>query len=301
MRPSRLLALTAVAAASLVILGAAPSIGPEHSATAEVRRIQAHFDSVLAELAARPVAQLGAERIGRRATLIRELRTYRDRGVFPHNYDFPGRAVPYFVDRETGTLCAVANLLAFTGRRDIVDRVARADNNVRVAQLASDTAFARWLGVSGLTLAEAARIQVPYMGPPPDQGPLSSAQPSRNTAFLIVAPLAVGGSALSSIWNARGNADGHTRVGNTLGLVSGVLSLAVSATSAGKNGVPMVATVGGAAIGSLSIALSTRSIFRRHDIANARRELERTRLASVSVAPVVPSGGGAGMSVALRF
>jgi hypothetical protein len=302
MRTSGLLALTAVAAASLATLGAAAPTRTVHTRAAEVRRIRSHFDSVLVELAARPVATLGTERLARRATLIRALRDYRDRGVFPHNYDFPGRAVPYFVDRQTGTLCAVANLLAFTGRRDIVDRVGRADNNVRVAQLAGDTALLRWLDSNGLTLGEAARIQMPYMVSPPGQAPLSSAQRSRNTAFLIVAPLAIGGSAVSSIWNARGNSDGHRRFANALGLVSGTLTLAVSATSAGKDGIPMAVTAAGAALGSLSIALSTRGIMRHRQLASTPQKPEQPPVAEVSLAPMMPlNGGGAGMTLSLRF
>ena len=73
-------------------------------------------------------------------------------------------AVPYFVDRKTGTLCAVGFLLASTGRADIVDRVAGVNNNVYVAELAGDTAFTAWLVEQGITLDEAARIQVPYWG-----------------------------------------------------------------------------------------------------------------------------------------
>lgn len=297
MRPSRLLALTAVAAASLAALGAARPTGPEHSAALEVRRIRIHFDSVLAELAARPVAELGAERIARRTALLAELRDYRDRGVFPHNYDFPGRAVPYFVDRKTGTLCAVAHLLAFTGRRDVVDRVARAENNVRVARLGTDTAFTGWLDANGLTLGEAARIQVPYI-----DRPVSPAEQARNTAFLIVAPIAVGGSALTSLWNSTGNSDGHRRAGNTLGLVSGVLTLAVGATSAGKDGVPMAATAASAALGSLSIALSTRGIMRHRQIASVPPKPEQRGAAEVSLAPTLPlDGSRAGMTLSLRF
>jgi len=187
-----------LAAASLATIGVAAVAGTSRSAVAadtrntEVGRIRSHFDSVLTELASRSVAELGAERITRRTALINALRDYRDRGVFPHNYDFPGRAVPYFVDRKTGTLCAVANLLAYSGRWDIVDRVAHADNNVRVAQLAGDTAFVRWLDTNGLTLAEAARIQMPYM-----TGSTTSAQDARNRTFFIVAPVAVGGSVVS--------------------------------------------------------------------------------------------------------
>jgi hypothetical protein len=292
------------ATAFLATVGVAGMADTSRSAAAadtrdtEVARIRSHFDSVLTELASQPAVELDVQQAARRATLIRALRDYRDRGVFPHNYDFPGRAVPYFVDRKTGTLCAVANLLAYSGRWDIVDRVAHADNNVRVAQLAGDTAFTHWLDANGLTLAEAARIQMPYMG-----GAITTpAQDARNRTFFIVAPVAVGGAVASSVWNAWGNADGHRRAGNVVGLVSGALSIALSATSAGKDGVPAAATATGAALGGLSIALGTRGLVRHRQFASAKREEEeRTRLSSVSLAPVVSANGGAGLSVALRF
>jgi len=139
MNLTRLFAGSAVALSS-VLAGFHPaparsSITPEGM---EVHRIQAHFDSVLAELSARDVADLTSAQHAARVRLLETLRTYRDRGIFPHNYDFAGRAVPYFVDRKTGTLCAVAHLLASTGRRDIVDRVARTNNNVWVPDLAGD-------------------------------------------------------------------------------------------------------------------------------------------------------------------
>jgi hypothetical protein len=70
---------------------------------------------VLRELPGREPAALGSAPRARRRALLDTLRAYRDRGDFPHNYDFPGRAVPYFVDRGTSTLCAVAYLLAASG------------------------------------------------------------------------------------------------------------------------------------------------------------------------------------------
>jgi len=141
----------------------APTASPgDRAARAEVLRIQSHFDSVLAELATRDVSTLSAARRAARTTLMHMLERYRDRAVFPHNYDFSA-PTPYFIDRKTGTLCAVAHLLESTGRRDIVDRVARTNNNVWVAELASDTALASWLNEHGVTLAEAARIQGRYL------------------------------------------------------------------------------------------------------------------------------------------
>jgi len=276
---------------------------PASSAEArEIVRIRAHFDSVLSEVASRDLGTLTAAQRDRRRALTSELRAYRDRGVFPHNYDFPGRAVPYFVDRKTGTLCAVANLLAATGRRDIVDRVANMDNNVWVSELAGDTAFTSWLDANGITLAEAARIQVPY------SRPVSTGEIARQMSFLVVAPVAVAGALVTAPWNAFGNGDGrHTRVsaiGMTAGLLAGTaggLLLSVPELSAGVQEIG-VATIG---VGALSMAASAHAMFRHHSTVVAKREAEqRARIASASVAPlVVEQGGKAGLGamVALRF
>jgi hypothetical protein len=262
----------------------------------EVGRIRAHFDSVLAELAARDVGALTSAQRVERARLIATLRTYREGGVFPHNYDFPGAPTPYFVDRKTGTRCAVAHLLVSTGRRDIVDRVARADNNVWVSRLASDTAFTHWLSAHGLTLAEAARIQMPYMAP------ATPAQRARNVAFLTAAPIAVGGSAIASFWNTHGNADGHRRLGSLLGLGSGALAMGMGAALISNPDAPRGIGVASMALGGVSMGLAARA-FHRHNVnvASGREAEQRRAKLEASLAPIVPSGSGAGLSVSLRF
>jgi hypothetical protein len=266
------------------------------SSQGEVARIQAHFDSVLTELAAAP-RPTDARASARRAALVRALRAYRDAGVFPHNYDFPGQAVPYFVDRRTGTLCAVAHLLERTGRRDIVDRVARSNNNVWVAELASDSAFTRWLDTNGLSLAEAARIQVPY------QQPVTPAQVARQVTFIAVAPVAVGAATVSTLINAMGNADGHSRPARVIGFASGALA-------AGAGGLMMVKGTGGmrqvgaasAALGGLSIALASRATVRHGAIVAQQREAARARSVQASLSPTIGTGGaGAGIAMAIRY
>ena len=262
----------------------------------EVRRIRVHFDSVLAELEMRDVTALSASQRDSRSMLLATLRAYRDRGIFPHNYDFPGKSVPYFVDRETGTLCAVAHLLASTGRRDIVDRVARADNNVWVPQLAGDTAFATWLGANGLTLAEAARIQLPYEQPTP-----IVATPKTHTPVAL--PVAMGASALAGAWNAFANPNGHSRVAYALGFGSGLAAIGLGASQIGSQNVPRAMSVTTAAVGGLSVALSYRSLHRHNVITAAEREAARkSKVADATISPIIPVGGsGAGVSVSLRF
>jgi hypothetical protein len=231
--------------------------------------------------------------------LLRELDTYRVRGVFPHNYDFT-RPTPYFVDRKTGTLCAVANLLARTGRRDIVDRVARANNNVWVAELAGDTAFVGWLDANGLTLEEAARIQVPYVKP------MSNAEIARQVTFGLAGSLGLITAATTSIWNSTANSDGHSNVLNWSGVVSGTTSLLAGAfiakTSMTRQEFGSIGLIA-AGIGALSIGVSTHSMSRHEAIVSAQREAaeKRSVAADASISPIVTSNGAAGVGVSVRF
>lgn len=305
MRHLRVLAPAALAVAALFGVASArerPVAMPNDAAvpsaarTIEIRRIRVHFDSVLAELEGRDVAFLDATQRAQRTALLATLRSYRDRGVFPYNYDFPRDTVPYFVDRKTGTLCAVAYLLASTGRSDIVARAAFADNNVRVAQLSGDTAFASWLDAHGLTLAEAARIQVPYVQTPPTVARGRSSTPA-------ALPLATGASALAGAWNAFANADGHSRLANVLGLGSGVVAIGVGASQLQRDGVSRTMSVTTAVVGGLSVALSARSLHRHNVLAAAERDAARkSTIADATIAPILPvGGGGAGISVSMRF
>jgi hypothetical protein len=277
--------------------------GATHAeAVREVVRIQAHFDSVLVELAARDVSTLSASQRTTRASLMRTLQVYRDRAVFPHNYDFSA-PTPYFIDRKTGTLCAVAHLLESSGRRDIVNRVARTNNNVWVADLAGDAALASWLHEHGLTLEEAARIQVPYM-PPSEQ--------RKQTAFMIAAPVSLAVATGTGVWNAMGNSRGQRRVGNLLGVTSGVIAAALSSTVMMQPDVStsLYTSAGiGVALGTTTAVLSARAMTRRGRYLAEKRDAERaeslTRRAPVetSFAPILPVGrnGGTGLSLSVRF
>ena len=163
----RAVVAVAVCGAAAAALAAWPA-GTHHREDQALRRtetirLRAHFDSVLAELAARDVSTLTPSQRAARAMLVRRLTDYRDRGVFPHNHDHPGKRVPYFRD-EHGTLCAMAHLVASTGRVDIVDRVAAARNNAYIPQLVDEDRLVAWLDSVGLTASEAARIQPEYDG-----------------------------------------------------------------------------------------------------------------------------------------
>lgn len=264
----------------------------------EIARIRAHFDSVLSELGRRDVSGLSANQRTRRAALIDSLRAYRDRGAFPHNYDFPDRAMPYFVDRGTGALCAVANLLAATGRRDIVDRVAAANDNAWVRQLAGDSAFTAWLDANGITLAEAARIQIAYVRT------VSTGQLVREIAAAIATPIAAGAAVGSSIVNLNDNADGHRRTPSVMGMASGLGLSALSADLLTKRDFRSYRgdALFGLATGGVSVALAARSMRRHGAYLAAQRDSARTRLGGdVSIAPYAAPGHALGAMLSVQF
>jgi hypothetical protein len=291
---------TAVAVFVAVPVGLATKAHADTFEATEVRRIRAHFDSVLAELDRRELGGLTREQRNRRVSLVAELRRYRDLGVFPHNYDFPDAPTPYFVDRKTGTLCAVANLLAATGRRDIVDRVAQSNNNVWVDDLAADTAFNRWLDANGLTLQEAVRIQVPYVEP------VSNAEIAREVGFAIAAPISLVGSTAMSLWNITGNADGHRPGASWTGMVMGAVSVTSGALVLTKGSAVQdkFGQIGAVAIGMglTSVWTSGRAMHKHRVIVAAQRDsTKRSVVTEASVGPLVTPNGNAGLRMAFRF
>ena len=127
----------------------------------EVARIRAHLIGAERLAAGRDLSGLSPSQRSSRGRLLRVLRAYREGGRFPRNHDFPGRRVPYFVDRD-GTRCAMAYLIESTGDSAMVTRIARSRNNAYVRDLADDPDLLAWLDRNGLTVAEAARIQPSY-------------------------------------------------------------------------------------------------------------------------------------------
>src|SRR5258708_25905546 len=216
----KLTAITLAAGLVAATLFAADSAtdGRHDAEAREVGRVQAHFDSVLTELIPRDNRWLTLGQQVGRGRLLAALAGYRDRGLFPHNYDVPDRMVPSFVDERTGVRCAIGQLRAAAGRDNIVRRVARENLHVYAASLATDTAFAAWLDDNGLTLSEASRIQ-----------------PSYSWQVTIVKPVddkwtnidvgAAAGSVLVSGLNLVRNLDGHRTTLNAIGIATGVAAL----------------------------------------------------------------------------
>lgn len=117
-----------------------------------------------------------------RARHMRNLRAYRNSGVFPDNSDL-ARPLAVFIDRN-GVPCAFANLMMKDGQGRLVRHIARTQNNLLVGDVTGG-AVMDWIKRSGFTHAEAAAIQVPgfmYREPP-------RLEPGPNKVQLIQARL----------------------------------------------------------------------------------------------------------------
>jgi hypothetical protein len=264
----------------------APEPTPLSTEELRIARIQHHFDGALEMLARRDLADLSSAQRANRASLVRVLTEYRDAGAYPRNYDFPGSPTPYFVDRKTGILCAVANLMASTGRRDLVDRVAAADNNVWVAELTDNTEFRAWLDEHGLNLDEAARIQVPYV----DDGGGLGVGPTGQAALAAASLGALATSTTLSIVNLSINRNGDNRFLTSAGTVTSVVAL----------GVGFLATrddrVGAGRLGAISLTIGAAGLLSSSRAATRYRQ-------RATVSPIIPIGPqqGAGLSFQLTF
>ncbi len=201
-----------------------PSAKPR--ADAERLRVQRHLTRVERELRQADTSGLTASQRRARRDHIERLADYRRSGTFPHNHDYPGVRRPYFVDRH-GTLCAMAFLIEASGRRDIVDLVAKRDNNATVSELAKDPTIGvvlkDWLYRAGLTVEEAQRVQPGYGGLT-----TGSSEGEIPTGYAI-ASVGLGALNLVSIgWNGASARSGEKRdwvpaVSSALGAASVIL------------------------------------------------------------------------------
>lgn len=172
------------------LLAAAPAgaTPPDDRRAAETARIQSHLLGAEREMESRDVSHLTSPQLEARGRALDALRRYRLAGRFPHNHRVPGARVPVFVD-EHGTPCAMAYLIAESGRVELVRRIAATRNLALVRQLANDPELVAWLRANGMTAAEAARVQPTYG--PDDPEPVSD-------EFMWAYHVATGATTLSN-------------------------------------------------------------------------------------------------------
>ncbi|HET9250481.1 MAG TPA: hypothetical protein VFP58_00020, partial [Candidatus Eisenbacteria bacterium] len=215
----------ALAAIALVLTSFLVASSPRPSATvgAEVERIQVHLAGAERLLESRDLATLTPDQKRARAIHVSRLREYRDRGVFPHNHDFPGERRPYFVD-EHGVLCAMAYLISKSGRDDIVRLVEQSRNNATVMELATDPAIgpvlAVWLDEAGLTVAEAQRIQPEY-----GWGSVGLEEETISTEYAAASGLVGGLNLTTSVLNLTSGTEGYAPWTGYAGVLGGLAGM----------------------------------------------------------------------------
>ena len=256
--------------------GHEPGSGHAAHLRSEARRLQAHFDSVLVELEERNVEALRPGQRAARATLAGWLREYRDSGVFPFNAGFAAQAVPIFRDHR-GVLCAMAFLIARSGRQDMVDRIAQTRNLALIAELGQDAGLASWLDSAGLSLAEAGRIQPSYEPPPGTVFKEDAVSSSYALGSIVVSGTAIGTGFL--------NLAKPTRTGGLLGLVAGAGATVLGLGNLdGDNAATARVAIANVAIGSAALVIGLRSLLK----ANHRTsELRLTNHRRITLSPVI--------------
>jgi hypothetical protein len=290
--PFSLSILFGVAAMGWTLVPPRPSEPPGFAAR-EATRLRRHFDSVEAELRARDVSSLTPAQRGARAEQIRLVHEYAKLGAFPRNEDFPGRWVPYFRDRR-GNLCAMAFLIAASGRGDIVDRVARTRNNAYLPDLVDEPGLAEWLSDHGLTVAEAARIQPKYGG-----GDIVIGKDKVSSEYAALTGVSTVLAGASVVLNLR-SLDEVTRYRGRglLGLAAGGFAIGLGVSKLGDYASPGDAMgVWSIGVGSAAVILGARSVFWKRPAPAAAPRAE----SRLEVMPVALPGRALQVGVAARL
>jgi hypothetical protein len=94
----------------------------------------------------------------RRAKNVAAFRAYANRGVYPHNFVTSDK-LNVWIDEE-GHMCAAATMVWKSGAKSLVRQTAR-DHKLGDV---TDGGLMDWMLTSGLTQAEVAAIQEPFMG-----------------------------------------------------------------------------------------------------------------------------------------
>jgi hypothetical protein len=128
--------------------------------TDEVLRIQTHLEFVEALLRNKRVSHLTAAQKKNRAHLLDLLHTYWNAGVFPCNYDYEGRRISCFIDKET-RICAVGFLIEQTAGRDVAEAINVKFKYSNIMDM-DDQVVEDWIASSGFTKLECAMIQPTY-------------------------------------------------------------------------------------------------------------------------------------------
>jgi hypothetical protein len=176
----------------------------------------------------------------------------------------------------------MAYLIDRSGRKDIVDKVAKSRNNAYIRELVDDPALVAWLDSSGLSAAEAGRIQPSYNG---GGGVFDDTRDNVDGDFALQAL----GLSSASLASTALNVARPSYMSGVLGVVLGTASIIVAADHLDRNrGTDRVATATGA-LGAVSIGAGIYGFLeaRRHERDRDRWGVTRRRRHGLLVTPDV--------------
>ncbi|MFC5410938.1 hypothetical protein ACFPMF_16580 [Larkinella bovis] len=143
-------------------------------------RIHTHLEYVEQLLRQRTTPGLPKEQQKKRLFLLDKLKEYRQRGIFPKNYDYPNERKPCFIDKD-GSICAVGYLVEQTAGREAAESINLRYQYATIYEM-NDPDVVNWIAESGLTREECQMIQPAYSPPPP---PAISNQYKITNAYAI--------------------------------------------------------------------------------------------------------------------
>ena len=106
------------------------------------------------------MSSLTKEQKSNRLKMLDLLHMYWTKGIFPKNYDYPGRRIPCFIDKD-GNICAVGYLIAQTAGREVAERINAKFKYDYLLEM-NDKTIDAWVEASGLSKVECAMIQPSY-------------------------------------------------------------------------------------------------------------------------------------------
>lgn len=187
-----------------------------NESTNEILRLQTHLSYVEAMLSSKDVSHLSESQQRNRAAVMELLREYWMNGVFPTNYDYPGRR-PCFIDRD-GNICAVGYLIEKTVGREVAEAI-NEDHQYDYLLDMDEEVIARWADTYGLTLEECAMIQPAYgWQPVKTEAPIP-------TSYGISSGFAGGANIGINIMNLKGSSPTVAYIGFLTGATQVVLGL----------------------------------------------------------------------------
>jgi hypothetical protein len=264
---------------------------------AETARVRAHLARVESALRGRDASRWTAEQRRARLRNLDQLHAYWTAGVFPHNHDFYGERMPYFIDRH-GTRCAMAFLIEQSGALALVRRVAATANNARVRDLASDPELVAWLDRAGMTAAEAAWVQPEY----PPFNDIVAGDDSNIDSYATVTAVTTAVGIASIVANLQsGWSSEARRVTGTLGFIAGFGGVMIGVAGIIDDSDKAALGMANIMVGALAMGAGIRNVKSAlHDSQSSLRGAD-SRSLRLGIAPRLAAGGKPQLALSMRF